>query len=65
MLTNICAYLVFPFQHAVVQVNGWNLWLNDSSLKQDTWTIQCIKQDSDSSIFVSIDNTYALILNEK
>ena len=56
MLTNIGAYWECPFQHAVVQVHGWNLWLNNSSLKQDTWTIQCIKHDSDLSILVSIDN---------
>ena len=57
MLTNIGAEWVCPFRHAVVQVHGWNLWLNDSSLKQDTWTIQCIKQDSELSKFVIIDNT--------
>ena len=57
MLTDISAYWVCPYQHAVVQVHGWNLWLNTPSLKQDTWTIQCSKQDSDLSIFVSIDST--------
>ena len=57
MLIYISAYWVCPYQQAVVQVHGWNLWLNTPSLKQDTWTIQCSKQDSDLSIFVSIDST--------